>query len=205
MALPERVPGFVVEGGRAVGHDLPSLDSREVLGPWRAALGPRGPLFVRLEADDPAAIAHVQRLSRLGELWLDTPLRSVEDALDLLVAGAARLVVPFAGPATEPGDGDEEGMLEAVGPSAIVVWDGQTPWADVQAFALLHGVPVLAGREPPSDAACDAYVAEGRDATLALRRVASAPEPSPEAQPAPGETAATAPVAETGGAEGGAA
>src|SRR5688572_8036099 len=135
MALPERIPGFVVEAGRAVGHDLPSLDARDPLGPWKEALGKRGPFFVRIRADDPAVVAHVQRLSRLGELWLDTPLQGVEDAFDLLVAGAHRLLVPTA-------DRDAD-LLEAVGPSALVDWNGSAPWTDVQAFASEHGVPVL--------------------------------------------------------------
>ena len=169
MELPDRVPGFVVAAGRAIGHDLPSLDAREIVGPWRDAIGGRGPFLVRLGADDAAAIAHVQRLARVGELWLDTPLRSVDDALDLVVAGASRLVVPSA-------DRDPD-LLEAVGPSALIGWDGVTPWDQVQASALEHGVPVLAGVPPPEGAACDVFLVAGEAAALALSRVASAPAP----------------------------
>jgi hypothetical protein len=169
VALPERVPGFVVEAGRAVGHDLPSLDVRQSLAPWSTVIGGRGPFFVRLQGADPAAIAHVQRLARLGDLWLEAPLPSVDEALDLVVAGATRLVVPMGG---------DDDLVEALGPAALIDWDGRLPWPEVEAAALGHGVPVLARRPPPEGAACDAFVLdEGKTpGSLALRRVASAPE-----------------------------
>jgi hypothetical protein len=182
VALPERVPGFVVEAGRAAGHDLPALDVRESLAPWREAIGGKGPFFVRIQADDLAVIAQVRRISSVGELWLEAPLGSIDHALDLLVAGAARLVVPIAAEDSE--------MLEAIGPSALVAWDGRSPWPAAQAAALEHGVPVLATHAPPDDAACDTFLiqADGRD--LALVRVASAPTPPDDAKSddADGET-----------------
>lgn len=163
-----------MEAGRAVGHDLPSLDVRQSLAPWSTAIGGRGPFFVRLQGADPAAIAHVQRLARLGELWLEAPVPSVDEALDLVVAGAARLAAPMGG---------ADDLVEALGPSALIDWDGRLPWADVEAAALGHGVPVLARRPPPEGAACDAFLLEeGRTpGRLALRRVASAPDaPEPD-------------------------
>ena len=166
MAQPDRVPGFIVEAGRAVGHDLPSLDGRESLVPWRTAIGGRGPFFVRITEADPAVVAHVQRLSRVGELWLETPLLNVDDALDLVVAGATRLVVPTANL-----DAD---LLEAVGPSALIAWDGLTPWADVEAAALAHEAPVLVRQSPPPGAGCDVFLIEDGPAGLHLMRVASA-------------------------------
>jgi hypothetical protein len=173
VALPERVPGFVVAAGRAVGHDLPSLDVRESLAPWREAIGGRGPFFVRLQADDPAAVAHVRRLAWIGELWLEAPLGSVEDALDLVVAGATRLVVPTL-------DRDPE-MLDAIGPSSLIAWDGTGPWADVQAAALDHDVPVVARIAPPEEAACDVFLVKDGPEGFELARVASAPVPAAEA------------------------
>lgn len=185
MALPERVPGFVVEAGRAVGRDLPSLDGRESLGPWRAALGVKGPLFVRITGDDLDILAHVRRLASVGELWLEVPLPNVDDALDLLVAGAARLVVPAAGADAE--------MLEAVGPSALIAWDGDTPWPQVQEAALAHAAPVLARVAPPEDAACDVFLVQETSEGPALSRVASRPaDPAPQddEEPVPDEGAA---------------
>ena len=168
--LPDRVPAFVVAAGRAVGHDLPTLEFRQNLLPWRGAIGGKGPFFVRLEADELSALDQVRRLSTVGELWLEAPLRDVDAALDLLVAGAARLVVPMT-------HGDAE-MVDAVGPSAIIAWDGQVPWAEVQAAALAHEVPVLARSAPPEGAACDVFRL-GDGPRPALERVASAPEPTP--------------------------
>jgi hypothetical protein len=167
VAQPDRVPGFIVEGGRAIGHDLPSVDGRESLVPWRTAIGGRGPFFVRIAADDPAVVKHVQRLSRVGELWLETPLGSIDDALDLVVAGASRLAVPTA-------DRDAD-LLEAVGPSALIAWDGVTPWAEVEAAALAHEAPVLVRQTPPPGAACDVFLLEEGPEGLRLVRVASAP------------------------------
>jgi hypothetical protein len=182
VPLPDRVPGFVIAAGRAVGHDLPSLDARDIVAPWRQAIGGRGPFLVRLPGDDPAAIAHVQRLARVGELWLDTPLRSVDDALDLVVAGASRLVVAMD-------DADPE-LLAAVGPSALIQWDGQTPWEVVQSAALEHGVPVLAGVPPPPGAACDVFLVDGDAPGLELSRVASTPAPpEPDGDPPESRTA----------------
>ncbi|MHB1262309.1 MAG: hypothetical protein ACYC2H_11410, partial [Thermoplasmatota archaeon] len=165
MALPESVPGFLVEAGRVVGRNLPSLDGRESLGPWRAAVGRKGPLFVRITGDDLDVLAHVRRLASVGELWLEAPLPSVDDALDLLVAGAARLVVPLAGADPE--------MLEAVGPSALIAWDGEAPWPAAQEAALVHGAVVLARVPPPEGAACDAFLVLETKEGPSLTRVAS--------------------------------
>ncbi|HUR24586.1 MAG TPA: hypothetical protein VM327_01040 [Candidatus Thermoplasmatota archaeon] len=192
MGLPERVPGFVVAAGRAIGRDLPALDARDVLRPWREAIGGRGPFFVRLEAGAPAAIAHIQRLSRIGELWLDARVDSVEEALDLVIAGASRLVVPTA-------DRDPD-LLDAVGPSALIEWDGLTPWHEVQAAALEHSAPVLASATPPGDAACDVFVVDGDGHGIRLTRVASAPTPTP---PQMAKDASPAVPAATGAGEDG--
>lgn len=180
MALPERVPGFVVEAGRAVGRDLPSLDGRESLAPWRSAVGGRGPLFVRIAGDDLDVLAHVRRLASVGELWLETRLASVDDALDLLVSGATRLVVPLAGSDPE--------MIEAVGPSALLAWDGRSPWPEAQEAALAHGAPVIAGVAPPDGAACDVFLVQETGEGLSLARVASRPaDPAPQGEDEAGD------------------
>jgi hypothetical protein len=167
VALPERLTGFVVEAGRAVGQDLPAVDARESLLPWRDAIGGKRPFFARIHGSDLDVLAQVRRLSTVGELWLEAPLGGVDHAIDLLVAGAHRLVVPI-------GEADAE-LLEAVGPSVLVGWDGATPWAEAQAAALAHEAPVLASHPPPADAACDVFLVRERDAGLRLERVATAP------------------------------
>ena len=179
MALPERLTGFVVEAGRAVGHDLPAVDTRESLLPWREAIGGKVPFFARIHGSDLDVLAHVRRLSTVGELWLEAPLGGVDHAIDLLVAGAHRLVVPI-------GEADAE-LLEAVGPSVLVGWDGERPWGEAQAAALAHDAPVLARQAPPSDAACDVFLLRERDGGLRLERVASAPPPQAAAPPGEGE------------------
>jgi hypothetical protein len=176
VALPERLTGFVVEAGRAVGRDLPAVDARDSLLPWRDAIGGKAPFFARVHGSDLDVLAQVRRLSTLGELWLETPLGSIDHAIDLLVAGAHRLVVPV-------GQADAE-LLEAVGPSVLVGWDGATPWAEAQAAALAHDAPVLASRAPPADAACDVFLIRERADGPRLERVASAPAAAPAVPPA---------------------
>ena len=135
MKLPERLVGIAISAdGRPAGSGLPSLDERGAASAWRQELGP-GPYLVRFE--DRVAepdLDHVQRLARLGEVWLDCAMDGVDGALDLLVAGASRLVV------WGPGDG----LLEAVGDSAVLGWDG----AGASSLALDEArrleVPVLA-------------------------------------------------------------
>lgn len=134
-ALPPILTGLLVgRDGRPVGLDLPSLDVRGAAQAWRAALG-RGPFYVRLEDRDAVPdVARVQRLARLGEVWLDAPLRDVDVALDLLIAGASRLVV-WA---------DDADLLEAVGDSAVLGWDGSRPLQDVVAAAAPLDAPIVA-------------------------------------------------------------
>ncbi len=133
--LPGRLVGVVVgRDGRAKGLDLPGLDERGAADAWGRLLGP-GPFYLRFEdrASEPP-LARVQRASRLGEVWVDCPIDGVDGALDLLIAGAARLVV---------WGGDLE-LVEAVGDSAVVGWDGQEPLADAVGRAKPHAAPVLA-------------------------------------------------------------
>lgn len=133
--LPERLVGVVVgRDGHAKGLDLPSLDERGAAEAWRHALG-RGPYYLRFEDRlvEPA-LAQVQRASRLGEVWLDCAVDGVDGALDLLIAGASRLVLW----------GDDPELVEAVGDAAVIGWDGGVPLADAVALAKPHEVPVLA-------------------------------------------------------------
>jgi len=163
--IPERVPGFEVRSGRGPAG-LPPLAGREPLGAWRAAVG-AGPFFVRLHDHGLDALHAVRRLSTVAELWLEAPGAGVDEALDLLVAGAARLAVPPQGE-----------LLDAVETGALLRWDGGMPWPDVQALALDLAAPVLALQAPPADAACDAlrFDAASTPGRCDLVRVASAPE-----------------------------
>lgn len=133
--LPERLVGIVVApDGRPVGLDLPSLDVRGAAEAWRAVLG-RGPYFVHF-ADRAVVpdVARVQRLARLGEVWLDGALQDVDAGLDLLIAGAARLVVI----------GTDAELLDAIGDSAVVAWNGSRPLEDAIAAAAPYHAPILA-------------------------------------------------------------
>lgn len=140
MKLPERLVGVVVEpDGRPRGLDLPSLDERGAADAWRAALG-KGPYYVHFANRAVAAdLARVQRLARLGEVWLDCNLQSSDVALDLLIAGAARLVVWQ--------DGD---LLDAIGDSAVFGWDDRMPLDQAIAAAKLHDLPILAKQPLPT-------------------------------------------------------
>lgn len=140
MKLPERLVGVVVEAdGRPRGLALPSLDERGAADAWRAALG-KGPYYVQFAArDTPADLGRVQRLARLGEVWLDCALPGPDVALDLLIAGAARLVV------WEDGD-----LLETIGDSAVRGWDARVPLEQAIAAAKAHDLPILATQPLPS-------------------------------------------------------
>ncbi len=143
MKLPERLVGVAVApDGHPVGLDLPSLDVRGAAVAWKAALG-KGPYFVHLtDRQREPDLDHLQRLGRLGEVWLDAPIADADQALDLLVAGASRLVVP----------GRDADLLDSVGDSAVVAWDGSWPLEAAIVAAALHEVPILAlAPLPPND------------------------------------------------------
>lgn len=143
VKLPERLVGVVVApDGHPVGLNLPSLDERGAAVAWKATLG-KGPYFVHLtERQREPDLDHLQRLARLGEVWLDAPITDADQALDLLVAGAARLVVP----------GRDADLLDTVGDSAVVAWDGTWPIEDAIAAAAQHEVPILATAPlPPNE------------------------------------------------------
>lgn len=141
MKLPERLVGLVIAAdGHPVGVPLPSLDERGAMEAWRKELGP-GPYYVRFaDRHSEASLDRVQRLARLGEVWLDCPIPHVDAALDLLVAGAARLVLR----------GDDAELLEAVGDSAVVAWDGHAPLDAAIALAKPHDIPILASATLPA-------------------------------------------------------
>lgn len=143
LRMPERLTAVRLTNGRAEGLQLPALSDREVVTAWRKAIR-RGPLYVRCtDRVVPLPIEHIQRLARLGELWLDGAVPDPEAGLDLLVAGAHRIVV-WLGESTESTE-----LLETFGDSAVVGWDGTTPWLDVVAQATMLGVPVVCAAEPP--------------------------------------------------------
>lgn len=169
--LPARLTGLAVAAdGRPVGLDLPSLDARGAAEAWRAALGP-GPFYVRFEdRGGEAAVGRVQRLSRLGEVWLDAPVGDVDAALDLLIAGAARLVLW----------GDDAQLLEAVGDSAVVGWDGGVPLERAVAAAGPHEAPILATAPVPAEpapASTEAAPAPAEPAPVSAEPVAATPGP----------------------------
>lgn len=141
MKLPQSLVGVVVEtDGRPRGLALPSLDERSAAEAWRAALGP-GPYYVSFaDRQQTPDLARVQRLARLGDVWLDGHLDGAEAALDLLIAGAGRLVVW--------GDAD---LLESIADSAVVGWDGRSPFEDAVVAAKAHAVPILATHPVPRD------------------------------------------------------
>jgi hypothetical protein len=142
VRVPDAFGGLVVSAGRPVGTRLAPLADRESLVEWRA-LVPRGPLLVRSDAEGPGAVREAGRLGRLGELWMDVPRLQAEEALEVLIAGAARLVLWH-------GRADAD-LVDVVGASAVIGWDGATPWADAAAVAAAHDVPVLASAQPPSE------------------------------------------------------
>lgn len=140
MQLPQRLVGLALVGGRPAGLDLPALDQRGAATAWRAVLG-KGPYYVHLaERDQEPDLDQIQRLTRLGEVWLDAPLASPDAALELLIAGAARLVVPV---------GDSE-LLDAVGDSAVVAWDGHVALQQAIEAAAALQVPILATAPLPT-------------------------------------------------------
>lgn len=158
----------VLRGGRAVGRTLAPIESGTSLADWRRALG-RAPFLLRTDAEGSARLAQVRRLATVGAVWLDAEVGHVDEALDLLVSGAARLRV----------DPANHELVEAVGPSCLLAWDGRGPWDAVQAMALEHHSPVLvrAGAEVPAGAACDAFRLEaGPGSPERLVRVAEAPQ-----------------------------
>lgn len=142
-----RLAGVVLQDGRAVGTDLPPLDRPEILAPWRAALG-RGGLYVRcLDRAVPLPTAQVQRLARVGELWLDGALPPPDEVLDVLVAGVHRFVV-------WPGEADDlDEVLTELGDAAALGWSDEAAWPEAKRLALLHGIPVMATFDPPEDRA----------------------------------------------------
>lgn len=174
MRTPDSFGGLVVSGGRPVGTQLAPLAERESLRPWRD-LVPRGPLLVRTDAAGSAAISEAGRLGRLGELWLDAPGIAVDEALDLLIAGASRIVLWH-------GRADAD-LVEAVGLSAVIGWDGTTPWEAARDAALAHDVPVLASADVPAEPGVEAFRLEAGPEPwrLAVRRVSE-----PAADPAAG-------------------
>lgn len=143
MRLPERLVGLALDlDGKPIGGELPPLQERGATEAWRRALG-KGPYYVRFEerTREPD-LDQVQRLARLGEVWLDCAIHDVEGALDILVAGAAKLVL------WNPSDE----LLQAIDDSAVLGWDGDGDLAQVLAAADALQVPVLAlAPLPPSD------------------------------------------------------
>jgi hypothetical protein len=133
--LPERLVGIVVgRDGCPLGLDLPSLDERGAADVWKRTLGP-GPYYVRFEdREREPPLTQVQRVSRMGECWLDCAIDGIDGALDLLIAGASRLVV-WA---------DDPELLESVGDSAVVGWDGKRDLPSAVAAAAPHEVPIIA-------------------------------------------------------------
>ena len=161
--LPEEVPVIVLRGGRAVGRSLPAVEPGTSLAEWRAAFGKK-PFLLRTDAEGIERLAEVRRLATVGEVWLDAGVHDVDEALDLLVAGAARLRV-------DPADAER---VDAVGPSCLLAWDGRGAWEAVEALALEHHSPVVAEAEIPAGARCDAFRLEGS------RQGGPAPEHAPE-------------------------
>lgn len=153
MKLPEKLLGLAIGAdGRPIGLDLPSLDARGAAEAWRLALGP-GPYYARFEdrSAEPS-LDRIQRLGRLGEVWVDCPIDDVDGALDLLIAGSSRLVLW----------GDDPDLLEAVGDSAVVGWDGATPLQSAIDAAKPHLVPILAAAPAPESTDPGLYQAPPR-------------------------------------------
>ncbi|MEK6975702.1 MAG: hypothetical protein AABY18_05095 [Candidatus Thermoplasmatota archaeon] len=153
MKLPAKLVGLAIgPDGRPIGLDLPSLDARGAADAWRAQLGP-GPFYVRFEdrGAEPS-LDRVQRLARLGEVWLDCAIDGIDGALDLLIAGASRLVLW----------GEDGDLLEAVGDSAVVGWDGAGPLQAAIDAAKPHEVPILALAQSPDTSDPGLYQAPSR-------------------------------------------
>lgn len=143
LAPRQRLNGVVLDQGRAVGLALPPLSDKEILGPWRGLLG-RGALYVRcVDRHEPLPVAQLQRLARVGELWLDGPLPAPDELLDHLVSGVHRFVV-WLGEVDDP-----EEVLAELGDAAALGWSGASPWEDAVRLAKLHAVPVIATADPP--------------------------------------------------------
>lgn len=145
LRLPERLTAVSLEGGRPQGVALPALGDREVVAAWRSTLG-SGPLYVRcLDRRAPLPVAQVQRLARVGELWLDCAVPDDEAGFELMVAGAHRLVL-------WPAEASAIDRLDSLGDSAVLGWDGATDWPALVELALAHGVPVLCAADPGAPA-----------------------------------------------------
>lgn len=140
-----KLAGVLLQDGHAAGTDLPSLDQAEILAPWRAALG-RGALYVRcVDRAVGLPTEQVQRLARVGELWLDAALPPPDELLDVLVAGVHRFVV-------WPGEVDDlEEVLADLADAAALGWSDASAWEEAKRLAHLHGIPVLVTFEPPED------------------------------------------------------
>lgn len=141
--LPDEMAGFVVHGGsidtgaRTLELADPDLvaDLREWLG------GESDPYYVRFEGRG-LPLDAVQRLSRLGELWVDAGPEDMGDVLDLAFSGAGRVVCDVG---VVPDDDLEDtfaatdgGIVLAVAPAAKDRLGDAASWAEE------HGVPLLA-------------------------------------------------------------
>lgn len=142
LAPRERLAGIVLRDGQALGTSLPALSEREIVGAWRAELGRAG-LYVRCaDRTRPVPTSYIQRLARVGELWLDGPLPPPDELLESLVAGVHRFVV-------WPGEVDDlDDVLAELGDAAALGWSGESPCSDAMRLALQHGIPVIATLEP---------------------------------------------------------
>ncbi len=182
MELPQRLRGLRIVDGKLPGAGLPGLDERHALQEWRGKIG-APPFFVRFEDGRDAPLDEVQRLSRLGELWVDPGAVTADDAMDLAVAGARRIVV-WTG-----AEGLAE-VVEAMPESVLLGWDVARPGCGslsaAIALAQQYSLPILIAARPLTPVeGVDAYTLEpgGEAWSLALQRIATVPtfEGEPEA------------------------
>lgn len=158
---------------------LPEGDGEDaddpILPRLRAALSAQAvegdPVLARFDGPG-LPVEQVRVLARVAPVWVDAPVRTADDAVDLMVAGASRVVVDAAAPHAEE-------ILGALGPRAALVRAADRERTRGEALARAHGAAlllpagsVLAGATGGDGASLGAYAAEG-----ALLRVL-APEPA---------------------------
>lgn len=140
--LPDHVAGFAVQDGQVAGEPgLPAMADADMIDGMRRWLADLDdPYYVRFD-EQGLPLDTIQRLARLGELWVDAGPEDMGDVLDLAFSGSARVVCDVG---VVPDDDLEDtfaatdgGIILAVGP------DAEDRLPDAEAWAEAHGVPIL--------------------------------------------------------------
>jgi hypothetical protein len=134
---PRMVPALMIKRGRAVtpgpdgpqnledpnGHPVDLLDLADAL------IAEHGRLYVidldGIDRDSPQ-LDYLQEMSRDGELWVDAGIRTADQAIDVLIAGASRAVL-----SSSALDSPEEvARAWALSPDVVFELDASSPALD---------------------------------------------------------------------------